>query len=390
MDIHEMLIKCRFLLQKVNSNVYNSITEEEWCDILNITIDEFVRVKAYDPTDNNRDDYEIRNYYEGIQSLIRTYTFYNPKPYSVYQNARYVNLSDLSNISGNRFLAKPPIYSGRQYRIITKYGTDNFTTLGATSNDVGELFTVNFVATTGYTMASAGDGTILRYGLSAYTTNASSLYAGIYYVVKTGSVTFPVGYANRVTVDGVDYYLTGANQNRTSSLVVNVDSSFIIHQTYNVQWAGYSILEEVTTADLYFKYISSLSETSYDCSPNAERTKVVQNRLVKSDFVDLHKQHSRGTAISSPLVVIEGNKLIVFHNANLSYVKPEHRFDINSVTVKYFKRPNRVSIAANVSCDLDEIVHNEIVRQAVDTVNASINNGTWEKLKTETASKTVK
>jgi len=389
MTIYEMVIKARLLLHKVNSNVYNSIGDEEWCDILNTTITEFVRSKCYDPADNNRDDYEIRNYYEGIQSLIRNKTFHNPANYEFYQNSRYANLSDLNDISGSRFVCKPNIKSGFKYRIVTKYGSDNFTSIGATENIAGEIFIAKFVSSVQPTMYSGTGGTVLRYGLNAYTTNGSNLYAGVNYIVLKGTVTFPIGYANKVILNGKSYYLTGGLQNRTTNLVATAEDTFVIYQEYTTQWSGYSILEEQTDNAIYFKYISSTSEISYNCG-NINNVKTVANRLVKSDFIEQHLNHSRGAMISSPLVILENNNVVVFHNKNLSNVKLNERFDINSITVKYIKKPNEVSVSANIDCDLDEIVHEQIVREAVNSLNASVSNENYTALKNEQISKVVK
>lgn len=384
MNINEMVIKCKQLLQKINSNAYQRILDEEWCDIINMTINEYVRKHSYDPKDSDRDDYDVVNFAQGLQSLIRTHEFAFPGIYLYREDGKYANLLSLATSEGNGMICKPAIHSGLQYRIVRIYGSDDFTSLGASTNLVGEIFVASFIASVQPTLLAS---TVLEYGISYYAIHSTSLKAGVVYHVRDGSVTFPIGFALKVTADGKEYWFTGVNQNRVTSLILIKGSKFIIHETYMVQWTDYSILEELSNSAAYYQYISSSSKVRYICD-NDIIIKTVPNRLIKQKDVEMYRKHSRGGAISSPVCILENNNLIVFNNQSLSHINIRKKFDIDSIFLTYIKKPNIVSIAGAIDCDLDEIVHEEIVRKTVDTINAAIQSNTYQALKTETISNT--
>jgi hypothetical protein len=369
MTIHEMIVKGRLLLQRNNSNIHQYLQDEEWCDAINITISEFVRKHTYDPRDSNRDNYDIVKHSDGLQSLIRTSSFDNPKAYINFVDGYYANLKSLDNdVTG--YLSIAPLKSGLEYRIVTLNGSDSFISVGATYNNEGEIFTCNFVASE--TPVLNASGTILRYDTDRYTTHSTtSLRAGVVYTINQGSVTFPVGYTLKVVANGNDYYLAGANQNRTIPLVLTVGDTFMIYEEYTTQWSGYSILEEMSYNSKFFKYISSKSDISYTCDGASTIVEDVPNRLVKVKDIENFRLRSRGSITKTPMCVLHNSNLVVFSNESLPYVDDNAKYTIDKIKVTYYKKPNQVSISANVDCDLDDIVHEEIVRKTVDTLLAS-------------------
>ena len=384
----EMIIRCRMLLQRVNSNVYQSILTEEWEDMINMTIDEYVRKHSFDPQDSNRDNYEIINSSEGLQTLIRTIKVEYPSKYLNFTDGYYVNLASLGNILNAGYISHVPIKSGFLYRIVKLYGADTFVSVGATNNVNGELFTANFTASASPTLLASGDGTILSYNGDKYTTHTTSnLRAGISYNVGLGTVTFAVGYALKITADGVDYWLAGANQNRATNLILSAGSTFVIHDEYSAQWADYSILEELGASEVFFKYISSKTDIEYDCKGVTTLRKDAGNRIIKVKDLEDFRRTNRSMQISSPLCILHNNNLVVFSNESLD-VPVDKIFTIRNIILTYYKRPNRVSVTSNINCDLDEIVHEEIVRKTVDSMVAAISSPNYQAMKSETMSNT--
>ena len=386
MTVREMIVKGRLLLQQINSNIFASITDEEWCDVLNMTIEEFVRKRSFDPKDSNRDNYELINYSVGLQSLIRTHKFQFPKDYLNFTDGYYGNLLSLDNIQGQGYISHIPIQSGLLYRIVKLYGADDFKVVGANANEEGELFIAYFNASVNPTLSTPA---VLLYNTDVYITHSTTnLKAGITYSVLKGTVTFPIGYSLKVTVNGVDYWLTGTSQNRISNMVLSTGDTFVIHATYSAQWSNYSILEEKVNNGGFFEYISSKSNIVYICNGKTNIRRDVPNRFTKVKDIEHIRLESRGAVISSPICMLHNNNIVVFGNSSLTHLEESRRYTIQDIILTYYKKPNVVSVSANVNCDLDEAVHSEIVRKAVDTLNATTEGANYQAMKTETLQNT--
>ena len=408
MNILGMHILLDQLINKINANVWDSVLDEEKDNLLNIHIREFVDTYSNDPPSGARDDYDIIAGYNGLSNIIRTYAYTAPLSYTGggFSYARFADLGILNSLTaGSTFLsessAASPFTAGERYTIWKIYSGDDFTLYGATANTEGTTFT-GVVSPSPLQPVSHNAGVVLLSGSGTYTTSneitSPGLDAGVLYTVLDGgssAVTFTgaaVVSPNTIkvwnsTYSGVDVEY---GVNLAGNLVLGVGDKFMINDVdTGGLWTNGSILEELNSSDAFYKYLSSSSKVAYDCGNGLEYD-IVPNRLVKRVDVEAFMKHSFGTALSEPLCFLQDNKLVVVHSQGNSKVPSNRQFDVSEIYLTYYKKPAEVSLSANTNCDLDEPVHEKIVRNTAETILAAINGGTWQKLREDNMKSNIK
>lgn len=368
MDIRKMHITFHQLRQANLGNDYTHLVSESVDDLLNMSINDFIRLKTNNTTIQEvQSNISTEQYYEGLENLIRTSEISILKPYPYNDMGVVIDLHSLNIAGSDKYKASGTLLTGAKCKILVYNNSDNFTNVGG-QNVVGDVFTVQGVST--FQPSNRSVGYVLIDADRSYITDSSDLLAGKAYTVLNGSITFAQSDLRfrGVTVDGVTYI---DGQNLSSDLIINSGSTFIINDILTpTTWSNTSILQILNVGDEFYKLISSSSIVNYGAG---NRNVLVQspNRLYKSRDVNNYLAHGRGTVISSPISHMEGGELIVYQNQNSDIVPVNERFSINKVLIKYYKKPNIVSLNQNVDCDLNEIDHPAIVRKAVELSSAA-------------------
>lgn len=393
MNILNMHIRLDEHLNNVSSNLRQVILPEHKDDFLNMTISEFVRQRVFNPPSEKSDGHIVNNSYSGIQTLIRNFSFTAPATFPHYADTVSVDFNTIATSAGGvGYISKPtnalPFTMGRMYNVVTLYSADNLSAYGSSDPTVqGETFTA--IGATWITPSTFASTSILRYSGNQYHTGASgALSMGRFYTVQQGSITFT---AAQIVSPGITVWNSTYNglaviynSNIATDLVLSAGDSFMINGAYDTTpltgWTAGSILKEVSTTDEYLHYISARATTNYTCN-NVNSSKIVPVRLVSIDEFESFLYYGHGSAKSSPLGVIINNNLIVSHTANNTSISSGNRFSISNVDLTYYKKPNEVSLAGNVDCDLEPSVHEFIVRTTAESLAASIKAGNFELLK---------
>lgn len=375
MTIKEMHIGLDLALQKLNSNVFNKLLKEEKDYFLNITTQQLIRAALLDEKNTvfNIVTYsDIRAYYEALQYYIRkvelNVNFNEGYPYVygnlpmnikmgkmssgiLYKGISYkvitpgspaIDFSDVggssSSTAGEIFECNPAdlgtgdnVYKGETYRIINP-STEDFTTMGASSNLPGTVF----IANTNDTIA--GDTSTVLERLSYIPDWASSTGAeitptsnfGYYnYLSSRSAVRYGQAISSGTLTKGKQYYVHVSGTTDLSSVGGKVVNSigFIFTCTSDtiITWAGGTVLYEVIQP---------------------------VNRIVKYQDIYNFLDHSYGTTSSSPLATIASNRIEVYHN---------YQFDVNRIYLDYIKEPVSVNFENSIDSDLPVSLHNVLV-----------------------------
>lgn len=99
------------------------------------------------------------------------------------------------------------------------------------------------------------------------------------------------------------------------------------------------------------------------------------NRLTKSSIAYRMLGTEFGTTItSSPISILRNNTLIVFH---------KKKFIVSKLNIEYIRRPQRISLISNQSCELNPDVHEEIVVSAAKRIAGITLNQNYRNLMNE-------
>lgn len=396
MNIQQMHIGIDLGLRLQNSNQFNKLMKEEKDFILNKAIISIIKDAI--PTEVNQlnvvTDDEIKDQYNILDTVLTEKHYveftYGDKYIEVtlprhmdslvqsgllHAGSRYkivtpgaTDLSDFNcpiNIQDKEFDYNPAdivsgpnnyLNAGYVYRIVRMDGVD-FTTYGASANEVGNVFTCT-----------------VDVDLTSATTNESRLE------VISGMPTWDGTTSVRI-VKNLDVF----EMIRSTSLVYT-------NCTFNAgelrKGYYYKVVAGGTIANLeLFGSIYSAVESGYiflctkDGAPawgtsgvRLSELMLSVNRLPAMKDVDNAISHPIGTLISSPLSTRLGGKLRVFH---------DNKFDIHKITIVYIRRPISVDSIAGVNCDLNEANHDHVVDRAVSYVAASTGAPTYQALKNE-------
>lgn len=97
---------------------------------------------------------------------------------------------------------------------------------------------------------------------------------------------------------------------------------------------------------------------------NLSKTKEEPNRLTKAEDLKRLMKYSFGsTKADSPLSAISRGFLEVARNES---------FILNSIRLKYIRRPRKISLSLNQSCELHRNVHDELVDKTVERLSAFV------------------
>lgn len=382
MDIRLMHIQFHALRQKKLGNDYTHLTDEAVDDTLNMVIEDTTRIKSSDEeVQEGQTNGLTERYYQGLETLIRTVNITQLQPYAFNPSGRVVDLDSIGKTVGNRFSAVGTLKSGNLYRIVTFNTGDDFSNVGA-YNEQAFTFTAKGVAQ--YQPINRTAGYVIRNSQGLYITDTRDLEAGVSYTVLEGSLTYALAdiTTEGITVDGVTRI---PNVNLIQNLVIDKDSTFIVHNNLTPSaWTNCSILENLSDGDIYYKFISSSATVDYSTG-STPASKIVKCRLYKARNIETILNHSRGSVISSPVSHIEGRKLVVYQNKDVRGVPVNEKFIILNVSVRYYKKPNVVSLTRNINCDLEEIDHPMIVRNAVELSTAASATQNFQTLASENA-----
>ena len=368
MDIRQMHINFHLLRKQNLGNDYTHLQSEAIDDLLNIVINDFIRLKINNPDiQEGQANLLVDQYYEGLESLIRTAEVTALRTYPFNTMGKVVDLHSINAIGSNKYSASGTLISGTTCKMLAYQTGDDFTNLNG-DNSTGAVFKVVGDAT--YQPSSMSSGYVLGDSNNNFIAGTATLKAGESYTVHTGTITFDNDTMGTlgVTVDGITY-INGVNL--TTDLVINSGSTFIINDTLTPStWTNATVIEVINADDEYYKLISSVSEINYSIQGTPTNI-MAPNRTYKSRDVDLYLAHGRGTVLSSPISHLEGGELVVYENQNSELAPIHERFSITKVYVKYYKKPNTVSLSQGIDCDLNEIDHDEIVRKAVELSTAA-------------------
>jgi len=384
------------------SQLYNKLLAEEKDyllnrQILNMILDDVNReIKPNDVITNS----DIRNFYSIIGPLI-----ISESRRDFINGDKYIDISLPKNTTAE--IRSGQLISGRSYKLINPgttdlanfglqnnyvgsvftfspadrvYSTDDnvtwqlnlnigwtyeilrldevsFTGYGASANQVGVQFTSNATATLTH---NAMRETRLRVvaGLPAWQGNTALLPNKSFDVLQhltsrslidtnctIGQGALTKGNFYRVTAAGTIVGLTGFGSAYDK---VEVGYVFLCTESGTPLWAS-----------------SSVTVAEY---------RQAENRLVIYTDIDGMLNHSYGTVISSPLCVLMDNKLRVYHN---------NKFRIFEVRIDYIRPPIRIDSVSNIDCDLDELIHPDIVDKTANYAAATFAAGSYQHLKNE-------
>lgn len=380
-------------VQRLNSNVFGKLLNEEKDYFINTVTQEFVKLAL---TDEKNTIYtpstyaDIREYYERLQIYIKSIQLglvdelgygyvYGALPSSItiepitsgviYQGITYkVTIAGTTDLSAFGYLATPilgdtfecdittstgvmTIVSGEKYRIINAHGAV-LTTYGAKDNLPGTEFTATSGGTSG-----GGTSTTIQNLSDTPTWTGTTLTPindiGYYMNIATrSSVTSGSPITEGSITKGKKYIVTTvgttADLDTYGGVVApDINYIFICDTTGTPTWAGGTVL--------------------YEIDDNA-------NRLVKMQDVEDFLQNSFGSTKSSPISVFAGNKLRVYH---------DNKFDVKRLFLDYIRKPIEVSLENSINSDLPESTHSFLVDLVVEKIAALSGNPTYNAIDKE-------
>lgn len=368
MDIRLMHIDFHALSQQKLGNDYTHLEHETVDDFINLEIANFIRIKTNNKAvQDGQSNSTTEMYYEGLETLIRSVKISQLPRYLYNGIGKVADLNAIGRATGIRFSASGSLKSGSLYRILSYTTGDDFTAVGGT-NEVGAVFSANAEAT--FQPSDRSVGFVIRTPEGTYIADASALKAGVAYTLLEGNVTYTLASigVNSITVDGV---VKKPNDNIIADLLIDKGSTFVVNEDIVPgAWINSSVLENLDVGDTFYKFISSSSVVDFG-TPTTTATMLSKNRLIMARDIETHLNNSRGTVTSAPLSHIEGEKLIVYDNISDKRVPIHEKFTIVEVVVRYYKKPNTVSLLRGIDCDLSEIDHDLIVRNAVELASAA-------------------
>lgn len=386
-------------LQELNSNLFNTLQDEEKDYYLNRTIEDFVRAVATNEENTIRSILtyaDIRKYYEMINMFIKDiplgYINYQSEGYvespmppvnalgevdneigMLYDGVTYrvqtVGVTDLSTFgyfveddqeNDDTFVCEIDnltiatgvyIFKGEIYRIVNNPGVFDFTAIGAKSNLPG----TQFVATKDLDITTVLTNVILKpiAKRPAWNTDVPSSNTDLYAVDTIELFEF----LSSESLNTCDKYITSGDLELDQYYLVLVNGT-----TDLSSFGGY--ISSMNTIGLVFKCTTGGTPT---WAGNTKLMKVVKkpNRLVKFQDKSSFLKHSYGTTISSPISTMINNKLRVYH---------DKKFPINGIYLQYVKKPNEVNLTNSIDCNLPVSIHGKIVDWTVLRIAGTTNN----------------
>jgi hypothetical protein len=129
----------------------------------------------------------------------------------------------------------------------------------------------------------------------------------------------------------------------------------------------------ITAASVSTIPFSAVSAKQYNLAN--KKLKVAEGRVYNSEVINdrLRDSFTKTSPISVVCEITKG-LLRLYHN---------EQFYIQNVGFKYYKKPMKVNHNLNITSDLDENVHHEILNNTITTIKSLINSNTYKQFLTE-------
>ena len=388
-------------IQRLNSNVFGKLLDEEKDYFINTVTQEFVKLGLTDEKNTVFDIntyQDIREYYERLQVYVRSLQLglvdelgsgyvYGALPESItvgevisgvlYQGVKYkviaagspaLDLSlfgytaapivgetfecDITTQTGGVTVA---ILIGEKYRIVNSAGID-FATFGALNNNPGTEFVAILTNPT-------------------FTSNVSTVLQNLSDTPDWATA----GTAKLIPTNDIGYYMNISTRSSITKGNVITSGDLVIGKKYMVNVVGSTItlgnVGGVITPDIGYVFVCTATGTItwlggtelYEIDDNG-------NRLVKVQDVEDFLTNSFGTTKSSPISIFAGNRLRVYH---------DNKFDIERVFIDYIRKPITVSLSAGIDSDLPESTQPFLVDLVVKKIAALSGNPTYPAIANE-------
>lgn len=322
MVVKEMHIDVHLQLQKMNANVISSIKVEEIDWFLNQESRRFIKQRM-SPRSNDKQlgFQDTKKRYEDLKSLYtpRNLTLYTHDSNSVfcYLPSDCIDLVDsrsyTKNLCGNTY--NPTTSSETLY-----YSTYKFLDTGVASYK-------NF-----------------KYKINSTVVFDTSLYPQFVNGVASPDSKFEL----------IDFMLEDLRRAGFEAKYENYIDIFARGSIIVVSKSTMTITVKYDTGSETSQTVLTKSFTKISTIIGTEDYK---NRLPKTEDLENLLDSSFGTTkFDSPLISLEKDKLIIHH---------KKKFILDSVDIVYIRKPIKISLPLNQSCELDENVHPEIVDSTV-------------------------
>lgn len=330
MTPREMLIGIDLRLQKVNSDVVSSISDEEKLWFLNEDQIRFIKQRTNVLSNDKKlglQDTEKR--YDDLEALIES-----------------TSLPVFARDNSSVFTYLPTTYFSRiNIRSLTK---------DLCGKDYNPTTAIQKIYTTSYVLP----------------VNTDNFYQDL--IVKLGSTTI-------LTV--ADYYSTGIKSLKSSFELINIlidilNSQPGIEAKYETSKGVYNKGAIIVSSNLTFTItnnytfsgvkVDTFTPTSKDYTQinTITGTQEYDNRLVKGEklFSMLNTNFST-TFYDSPITTLQKDSIVVYH---------KKKFILSSINLDYIRKPKKISLILNQGCELSENVHEEIVDNTAKRIAAYV------------------
>ncbi len=390
MDIQEIHVGIDLGIQRLDSNIFGNIQKPEKDYYINIVIDELLRavvLKESNTVFSLLTYSDINEYYEAVQAhILRASLSRVPNLAQGYVRCEFPsNVQEVEIITGN-------LIAGTYYEVVTAgdpttidlsgYGLtgtvaagDKFKCVIADKTDEHDMILrIGGI----YKILNPGNATFIPYG-------ATSNDVGTVFTCNT-DVTIPTISGHLQVIEESPIWVTGSKLLTTSTNTYYVYIKSDSYTEYGSSIAAGSIkagstykVTAVGTTDFsaFGGYEVNVVGTVFTCTVSGIPTwvgdtikeiKAVPNRLVKEQDVRNLLTNSFGTVITSPILVIRDYGLDVYTDG---------KFDIDDVILSYIKRPVRVSYEKNITTDLPESIHSKLVGLIVAYMAADLDPQTY-------------
>lgn len=326
MTPQEMLIGVDLQLEKINSNAISSFEVDEKLWFLNEECIRFIKQRVRPQSNDKQLGFQAdQKRYDDLESLI-TSTSLSVYPNPLDSNSVFTYLpANYFSLTNDRSLTKD--LCGATYNPSTS-SINVFTTCYTLPTDSFDLFLTLKVYINGNIIFKVAD-----YFPGGIPNNSSKfeLISMLIDIINT-IPNFEAKYENYL-----DKYCIGA---------------IVVASTNNVTFTmknNYTKVGPVANFDQNMSIVT----TSLTKISSLSGSKEHENRLTKSSKHHKLLDTNFGTTFNhSPISILQQDKLIVYHNK---------KFILSLLNIDYIRRPRKISLSLNQSCELNEDVHDEIV-----------------------------
>lgn len=352
MDILNMHIAVDQGLQEINSFVFGGLQNEEVDNALNVNIERFMKTRYAD---------EGTKYREGFEQSEKRFADLSNLSITDYDD---VNIMECTKIADNEWkLSLPSDYFLITKRNVEIYYSDCDTITPVLSNKSAQLATLPFKPNK-YSLSDFSE-LVVSYqddGLSYNTIFDASTYTNILdYTLPESIEAFIV------------FFIEEVNRNYGSYVKVYYEvykdvyakDSFIF---VDVQQAGFVKIKFDYTSLISYpaNFITHDYTTLGTMTGNKKRTRI---RITTHDKIDILKDDSFTSSDDEIILATTSGNSIKLYTDDTKFVPTKG-------IISYIKKPQKVSLALGINCELNSSVHQEIVDLTVaylSKINANQN-----------------